>query len=29
MLTGWHPHLVVLDMDHDDSTALLGRLGRR
>jgi DNA-binding response OmpR family regulator len=27
ILTGWHPHLVVLDMDHDDSTALLGRLG--
>ena len=27
ILTGWHPHLVVLDMDHDDSTALLRRLG--
>ena len=26
-LAGWRPHLVVLDMDHDDSTALLGRLG--
>jgi DNA-binding response OmpR family regulator len=27
LLAEWHPHLVVLDMDHDDSTALLGRLG--
>jgi DNA-binding response OmpR family regulator len=27
LLAGWHPQLVVLDMDHDDSTALLGRLG--
>jgi DNA-binding response OmpR family regulator len=27
LLADWHPHLVVLDMDHDDSTALLGRLG--
>jgi CheY-like chemotaxis protein len=26
LLSNWHPHLVVLDMDHDDSTALLGRL---
>ena len=26
-LAEWHPQLVVLDMDHDDSTALLGRLG--
>ena len=23
----WRPHLTVIDMDHDDSTALLGRLG--
>ena len=27
LLAEWHPHLVVVDMDHDDSTALLGRLG--
>jgi len=27
LLTEWHPHLAVVDMDHDDSTALLGRLG--
>lgn len=27
ILTDWHPHLAVVDMDHDDSTALLGRLG--
>src|SRR5450759_3430613 len=27
ILTEWHPHLAVVDMDHDDSTALLGRLG--
>jgi DNA-binding response OmpR family regulator len=27
VLDEWHPHLVVIDMDHDDSTALLGRLG--
>ena len=27
ILADWLPHLVVLDMDHDDSTALLGRLG--
>ena len=27
LLAAWHPQLVVLDMDHDDSTALLGRLG--
>lgn len=27
VLSEWHPHLVVIDMDHDDSTALLGRLG--
>lgn len=27
LLADWRPHLVVLDMDHHDSTALLGRLG--
>jgi DNA-binding response OmpR family regulator len=27
ILTDWQPHLAVVDMDHDDSTALLGRLG--
>ncbi len=27
ILTDWRPHLAVVDMDHDDSTALLGRLG--
>jgi DNA-binding response OmpR family regulator len=27
LLASWHPHLAVVDMDHDDSTALLGRLG--
>jgi DNA-binding response OmpR family regulator len=27
ILTAWHPHLAVVDMDHDDSTALLERLG--
>ena len=27
ILADWHPHLAVVDMDHDDSTALLGRLG--
>jgi two-component system KDP operon response regulator KdpE len=26
ILEDWHPHLAVIDMDHDDSTALLGRL---
>jgi two-component system KDP operon response regulator KdpE len=26
ILGDWHPHLAVVDMDHDDSTALLGRL---
>ena len=26
ILADWHPHLTVIDMDHDDSTALLGRL---
>jgi Response regulators consisting of a CheY-like receiver domain and a winged-helix DNA-binding domain len=27
ILADWQPHLAVVDMDHDDSTALLGRLG--
>jgi DNA-binding response OmpR family regulator len=27
ILTDWQPHLAVVDMDHDESTALLGRLG--
>jgi DNA-binding response OmpR family regulator len=27
LLAEWHPHLAVVDMDHDDSSALLGRLG--
>jgi DNA-binding response OmpR family regulator len=27
ILADWQPHLAVIDMDHDDSTALLGRLG--
>ena len=27
IITEWHPHLAVIDMDHDDSSALLGRLG--
>lgn len=27
LLNEWQPHLAVIDMDHDDSTALLGRLG--
>ncbi|HEX5013283.1 MAG TPA: response regulator transcription factor [Candidatus Limnocylindrales bacterium] len=27
ILSEWHPHLAVIDMDHNDSTALLGRLG--
>ena len=27
IMTGWHPHVAVIDMDHDDSTALLQRLG--
>jgi DNA-binding response OmpR family regulator len=27
ILSEWHPHMAVVDMDHDDSTALLGRLG--
>jgi DNA-binding response OmpR family regulator len=27
ILASWRPHLSVIDMDHDDSTALLGRMG--
>jgi DNA-binding response OmpR family regulator len=27
ILKDWQPHLAVIDMDHDDSTALLGRIG--
>jgi DNA-binding response OmpR family regulator len=27
ILADWQPHLAVVDMDHDDSSALLGRLG--
>jgi DNA-binding response OmpR family regulator len=27
ILTEWQPHMTVVDMDHDDSTALLARLG--
>jgi DNA-binding response OmpR family regulator len=27
ILRSWRPHLTVIDMDHDDSTALLERLG--
>ncbi len=27
ILAEWSPHLAVVDMDHDDSTALLGRIG--
>ena len=27
ILTEWRPHMTVIDMDHDDSTALLQRLG--
>jgi DNA-binding response OmpR family regulator len=27
LLTSWQPHLAVIDMDHDDSAELLGRLG--
>jgi DNA-binding response OmpR family regulator len=27
ILGEWHPHMTIVDMDHDDSTALLGRLG--
>ena len=27
LLTDWQPHLALVDMEHDDSAALLGRLG--
>ena len=27
LLTDWHPHLAIVDMEHDDSAALLSRLG--
>lgn len=27
LLAEWRPHMAVIDMDHDDSTALLQRLG--
>ena len=27
ILAEWSPHMAVIDMDHDDSTALLERLG--
>ena len=27
ILAEWRPHMTVVDMDHDDSTALLQRLG--
>ena len=27
ILGEWHPHITIMDMDHHDSTALLGRLG--
>lgn len=27
VLRDWPPHMAVVDMDHDDSTALLQRLG--
>lgn len=27
ILAAWHPHLAVIDMEHDDSSALLQRLG--
>ena len=27
ILAEWHPHMAVIDMDHDDSTALLSHLG--
>jgi DNA-binding response OmpR family regulator len=27
ILAEWQPHMTVIDMDHDDSTALLARLG--
>jgi DNA-binding response OmpR family regulator len=27
ILAEWQPHMTIMDMDHEDSTALLGRLG--
>jgi DNA-binding response OmpR family regulator len=27
ILAEWQPHMTIIDMDHEDSTALLGRLG--
>jgi DNA-binding response OmpR family regulator len=27
ILATWQPHMTIVDMDHDDSAALLGRLG--
>lgn len=27
ILADWHPHLAVVDMDHDDSTAFMDRIG--
>jgi len=27
ILDSWHPHLTIMDMDHDDSAALLRRIG--
>ena len=27
LLVAWHPHMAVVDMDHDESTELLHRLG--
>ena len=27
ILAEWQPHMTIIDMDHQDSTALLGRLG--
>lgn len=27
ILSDWHPHLTVIDMDHEDSAALLARIG--
>jgi two-component system, OmpR family, alkaline phosphatase synthesis response regulator PhoP len=27
ILADWHPHMAVIDMDHDDSTALLRQIG--
>ena len=27
ILAAWRPHMTIVDMDHDDSAALLGRLG--